>query len=321
MKVFLTGYSGNLGRALARVLPARGHRVFALFHARAVDRRDLEPGVEVVWGDLGRPEELEPRLAGMDAVVHSAWDPKQFPAEYFEKANVEGSVALLEAAQRAGVPHFVYISSVGVYGLDPAPGGGAFDETSPLVSEERALDVYPWAKVRIEERLRERSAALGIALAIVRPGLLFSDRKPPAKRLLALGGRDLGLLVGSGANHLPYVHVDDVAELIARVVERPDESGTFNAAPTRPLPSAEFLRRWGARRARPLRVLRLPPGLFRLLGLAGYHLKRILGRRAFRPNTAYQTRTALRDVRYDSQRAVAALGWSDRRTREVAGEG
>ncbi|MCZ7525034.1 MAG: NAD-dependent epimerase/dehydratase family protein [Acidimicrobiia bacterium] len=310
MTVLLTGYPGHLGRSLARRLVAGGHEVRAVLHRRAVDRRDRDPGVELVWGDVGEKESRDELVAGVDAVVHAAWDFRRVP--HAERVNVDGSVDLYGAAAEAGVGTFVFISSVAVYGLEPPPGGGPVGEDTPFVAEDRALDVYPWAKVRVERALREQ-ADDGPSLTVVRPGLLFGPNLAPAKRLVR--GR-YALLVGRGSNHLPYVHVADVADLVARAVRR-GASGTFNAVPSAAVGADAFLRGWARREGRDVRVVHLPPAVFAALSLGPYAVKRLLGRDATRPNVAYQTATALRDVRYSSARARRELGWEDVETRAV----
>ena len=81
---------------------------------------------------------------------------------------------------------------------------------------------------------------------------------------------------------------------------------------------ASFLRAWGERYGKPVTIVRLPRPGFKGLSLGPYLLKRLLGREALRPNVAYQTRTATRDVRYSSKRAETELAWIDAETCKVA---
>ncbi len=314
MNILLTGYSGLLGRSVARTLTEQDHRVRGLLHRTAVDRRDVEPGVTPVWGRIDRAEDRAALVDGMDAVVHCAWDFQRADADVYEETNVDVAVELLMAAAAAGVQTFVLISSIAVYGLD---GSAAVevDEDSAYVTKDRALDVYPWAKVRVEEETRTAASRLGVRLVIIRPGLLFSDDDPPVKKSLRAGPAKLGLYAGASNHTLAYVHVDDVSDLIARALAKPDAGDVFLAVPTEPVPSAVLLARWSERQGVKVRPVGLPKPAFNALSLAPYQLKKLLKKKAERPNVAYQYATGVRDVRYSSARAQDRLGWSDPATR------
>lgn len=312
MRILLTGYSGNLGRPTARALAARGHEVRGLLHSRAIDKRDRDAGVEIVWGELIDPDRYGDYVDGCDVVVHAAWNFARGAAERYEQLNVENAVRLLEVAAKAGVQTFVEVSSVAVYGLK-APAGVVLDERAPCVDEANALDPYPWAKARVEQRLAERADELGVRLVTVRPGLLYSDGAAPVKRVVA----GLGLVVGAGRNHLPFVHADDVAEFIAEAVDDGDAAGTYNVVGTNDLTALGFARAWVQEHGAKLRLVRVPKPLFRLLVLAPWLVKRALRRPAPRPGTEYPTVSGTRDLRYSTARATSA-GWIDARTRATA---
>src|ERR1035438_4339506 len=114
MKVFVTGATGFVGHHVARALIASGAKLRLL-----VRKTSNLMNLEGIWGethigDLGQPETLRPALEGCDAVVHVAADYRLWipnPREMY-KANVEGTRELLRMAREAGVPRFVYTSSV-----------------------------------------------------------------------------------------------------------------------------------------------------------------------------------------------------------------
>ena len=114
MKVFLTGATGFVGHHVAKALVAQGANLRLLVR-KSSNLKNLE-GIpaETHIGDLLEPESLRPALQGCDAVMHVAadyrlWIPK--PDEMY-KANVQGTSELLRMAREAGVPRFVYTSSV-----------------------------------------------------------------------------------------------------------------------------------------------------------------------------------------------------------------
>lgn len=103
--VLVTGATGTLGRAVVRRLLADGYT------ARALSRQPqaaLPAGAELVAGDLTRSAELTQALAGVDAIIHCATDPKRA-----QESDVKGTRQLLEAASGAA-PHLIYPSIVGI---------------------------------------------------------------------------------------------------------------------------------------------------------------------------------------------------------------
>ncbi|HEX6634530.1 MAG TPA: NAD(P)-dependent oxidoreductase [Usitatibacter sp.] len=115
--VAVAGATGVIGHAIAHRLAAGGHRV------RTVGRGE---GADVRF-DLARDAALDPAaLAGCDALVHAAGvTDEDFaqPALAWAKAE-RGAAALVDAARRAGVRRFAYVSSAHVYG----PLEGRIDE-------------------------------------------------------------------------------------------------------------------------------------------------------------------------------------------------
>lgn len=114
MKVFLTGATGFVGHHVALALAAEGADMRLLVR-KTSNLANLEgiPGDTFV-GDLAQPESFAPALAGCDAVVHVAADYRLWirNPDAMYRANVDGTRDLLRLAREAGVPRFVYTSSV-----------------------------------------------------------------------------------------------------------------------------------------------------------------------------------------------------------------
>jgi dihydroflavonol-4-reductase len=114
MKVFLTGATGFVGHHVAKALAAQGAQLRMLVR-KTSKLSNLEGiGGETHLGDLSVPESIRPALAGCDAVVHVAADYRLWipDPDAMYRANVDGTRDLLRMAREAGVPRFVYTSSV-----------------------------------------------------------------------------------------------------------------------------------------------------------------------------------------------------------------
>lgn len=314
MNILLTGFSGTLGTAVARKLIGSSHKLRVLLHGAAIDPRNFGFDGEIVWGSLLHHNLFDQLTKHIDVVVHCAWEGRGATEGMLEKANLDGTMHLIESAEHNKVKTFIHISSVGVYGLSRSMWGKVLDEEHALVSKEESLNPYPYVKVLIEKKCQEVRDELEMNLIIIRPGLLFSDTKAPAKKLISFKRRKYGILVGNGKNHLPYVHVNDVAEMITTIIEKPPRKGVYNCVPTTYLPAAEFLKKWGNCCGYSVNVLRLPPLVLRMMTWLAQKLKSALGRKTLSSSIDYQILTGIRDIRYSAERAVKELGWQDRQT-------
>jgi dihydroflavonol-4-reductase len=224
-RALVTGANGFLGAAVVRALLGEGVAVRAFVRERS-DRRNLAGlDVDVATGDLTDPASLRAAVTGCDAVFHVAADYRLWVADAapMYRANVDGSVNVLEAAAAAGVARMVYTSSVAVLGsnADRTPA----DEETP-VAVEHMIGHYKRSKFLAERAVRARARELGYPLVTVNPSTPIGpgDIKPtPTGRVLldAAAGR-MPAFVDTGLN---LVHVDDVAygHLLAFAHGVPDE--------------------------------------------------------------------------------------------------
>ncbi len=150
MTLFLTGATGFIGSHVARALAAQGARLRLLVRSTS-NLANLE-GIpaETVIGDLRQPETLASALAGCDAVFHVAADYRLWvrDPEAMYAANVGGTRDLLRLAREAGVPRFVYTSSVATMGF--RSDGTIVNEDSP-VSLDNMVGHYKRSKFLAEQ--------------------------------------------------------------------------------------------------------------------------------------------------------------------------
>lgn len=172
--VVVTGATGFIGSAVVRQLLERGRRVLAVVEPGA-DGRNLDGlDVERLTADIVDARALDGVCSGAEAVYHLAavykiWLPNP---EVIYRVNVEGTTAVMLAAQKARVPRVVYTSSIAAVGLrgDGAPS----DETVAFNLHGIAND-YILTK-HLAERIVLRFAAAGLPVVIVNPAFPFGER-------------------------------------------------------------------------------------------------------------------------------------------------
>ncbi|GAB4469844.1 MAG: NAD-dependent epimerase/dehydratase family protein [Anaerolineae bacterium] len=235
-RVFVTGAAGFIGGHLARRLHAEGAHVIALERRPGSASALAEAGIEVVQGDITDHARMAALVGqGVDVVFHAAaWlngNPRRAAV-----INVEATRALAEASAAAGVHRFVFISTISVYGPH---GDRDVDESTPLTLFG---DPYGDTKIEGERALQEVAARTGLAVTIVRPGMVYG----PGSRLWTasparLARRGLLPLVDDGEAATHPIYIDDLIDLLllCATAERAI-GGIYNAVDDGPITMRDF---------------------------------------------------------------------------------
>ncbi len=170
MVVFVTGGSGFIGGHVIEGLVASGHEVRAMARSARSEGKVERFGAEARRCSLGAVSTND--LDGVDVIVHCAAFAEEWGTrEQFWRANVDGTVQLLEVAKEAGVSRFVHI------GTEAALFNGAelvdVDETAPYPTPQRFL--YSESKAEAEKHVLGASDEAFAALSI-RPRMVWGPR-------------------------------------------------------------------------------------------------------------------------------------------------
>lgn len=181
MRIGVTGATGFLGRYIARALSAAGHslRCWRRPASNLTGMNDF--GAEWITGGLGDEQAAAELVVGCDAVVHAALDRpgagfrgSEGDLVPFVEKNVVGTLKLIEAARKAGVSRFVFVSSCSVHEkiLDDRP----LDETHPLWSTSH----YGAHKAAIEAFVHSYGHGHGFPICALRPTGIYGLDEPAA---------------------------------------------------------------------------------------------------------------------------------------------
>ena len=274
--VFLTGATGLIGSHTAALFREMGWQVRALIRP-ASDAAFLEElGCQLVLGDLTSSNSISGAAQGCEAVVHAAAQlGRPAPMDRHVDVNVEGTRRVLKEAIDSGVPRFVHISSVAVYG---APSG----EIVRPIDEEDALDepipeddYYSLTKRMAEEVVRR--AADRIEWCILRPDMVMGERdRLFTPRVMAWASRPVLASLGGGGSDLPLVYAGNVALAAWLAATHASAAGkVYNVTDDGPLTQKRLVR-IAAGRGPDAPVLPLPVPAMRLVSRATKTLARVL---------------------------------------------
>ncbi len=209
MKALVTGGGGFLGKAIVARLRARGDEVTSF--ARGAYPELTAMGVTVVRGDLADTEALRRAAAGCDVVFHVAAKPGVWGSfDEFHRANVEGTLHVIDACRAASVTRLVYTSTPSV--VFGTVGHEGVDESVPYPRDDEFIADYPRTKAAAE---RAVLAANGPDLATValRPHLIWGPGDNHlVPRIVARAKAGRLRKVGTGKYAVDSVYIDNAAE-------------------------------------------------------------------------------------------------------------
>jgi nucleoside-diphosphate-sugar epimerase len=310
---FVTGGSGFVGRNLIRALRARGDAVRALARSEAAQAAVRAAGAEPVAGDLDDAAALRRGIEGASAVYHAAAKVDDFgdPAE-FERVNVTGTENVLRAAESAGAPRFVHVSTEAV--LVGGPPIVDADESWPLPAHP--IGLYPRTKGLAEERVRA-AAARGLGASIIRPRFIWGrDDSSLLPRFAEAVRKGQFVWFGGGRYRTSTCHIDNVCEgaLLAAERGRPGEAYFLTDGP--PVEFRAFLTELLATQGLSVENARsIPPGVARFAGAAAEALWSWLPLSGHPPLSRAAVRLIGEEVTVSDARARRELGYQGRTTR------
>ncbi|QOZ52015.1 NAD-dependent epimerase/dehydratase family protein [Bradyrhizobium sp. CCBAU 53338] len=236
--VLVTGASGFIGRHLAPALVNQGWLV-----RRAV-RRASSADDTVLIQSIDGGTDWTAALRDVDAVVHLAarvHHPESDQENHlYQSVNRDGTLQLARSAARAGVMHFVYMSTILV-------NGSRTDEHGPFRETDAPSPKgpYPISKAEAELGLAAIAKSSSLSVTILRPPLVYGPSVlGNFRRLLAAIRIGLPLPFLAIQNRRAFVAIDNLISFIVRRLGHPEETlEVFLIADDEQVSTPEFARR------------------------------------------------------------------------------
>lgn len=312
-RIAITGASGVVGGAAARALLAAGNAVVGVQRGRLPGDL-LSRGAIGVAADLTGPlDDLRAAFTGCGTVVHAAalvdvtgtWDA-------FERINVDGTRAVLEAARLEGVRRFVVVSSPSV----AHSGRPLVGATAGPADPDSARSNYARSKA-MAEILALRADAPDFSVVVVRPHLVWGPGDTQlTQRIIDRARAGRLVAIGTGAALIDTTYIDNAGDCIAAAVARadaPDVHGrAFIVSNGEPRTVMEMLTRIAAAGGAPGPRFSVPYPIARVGGHALERVWERTGREGDPPVTAFLAEQLATAHWFDQRQTRAALRWTPR---------
>lgn len=311
MKFLITGANGFVGKPLCAELLRQGQSIrVAVRAADSLVGNVVTPASPYGAGSAGMAHEVAEvgsidgatdwtnALRGVDVVIHLAArvhvmrENAENPLDEFRKVNVAGTERLARSAAASGVKRLVYVSSIGVNGLQTAR-----DQSYSETDKPNPHNAYAISKWEAEQNLSRISEETELEAVILRPPLVYGVGAPGNfAQMLKVLCAGIPLPLASVHNYRSLVYVGNLVDALILCATHPDAAGqTYLVSDGEDVSTPDLLRQLGVAIGHPARLLPCPPALLKLAG-------RLTGK-------AEQVERLLGSLRVDSGKICRDLSW------------
>ena len=220
MKYLITGATGFIGPHLIKKLTGEGHLCRCLVRNSSQTDFLNAAGVELVEGDITRPESLKGIADGMERVLHMAtlghMSNFSVTESMFEAINVHGTRNIMAEALRAGVGRIVHCSTVAAMGICAEV---------PATEESVCNPHHPYGR----SKLQAEQIVLGMVndqdlpAVIIRFSMVYGPGDPrDILKLTRMTKKGLFPKVGNRPKLTPLIHVDDAIQGLLVAADKGD---------------------------------------------------------------------------------------------------
>ena len=296
--ILVTGATGFVGRSLCNRLLNNGFNVFGTLLSSESPVL-LVAGVEPVLVEpLGAETSYQHSFDAIDTVIHLAArvhvmrETAADPLYEFRKTNTLGTINIARQAAVAGVKRFVFMSTIGVNGVNSG--------SEPYTEHDtpQPLNPYSVSKYQAELVLQKIASETGMEVVIIRAPLAYGPGNPGNfLSLLRFVSKGIPLPLASVDNKRSLIYVGNLVDALAVCAQHPAAAAkTYLVSDGEDVSTPELIQRTAAALGVSARLFPVPVSLIRLVG-------------KFTGKTASVNRL-LGSLTVDSSKMRKELGWA-----------
>jgi nucleoside-diphosphate-sugar epimerase len=251
-KLLITGATGFVGSHVVEISPGYKFQLRALVRKPADVNRLEGAGIECVPGSLEDAGALRRAMEGVTAVLHLAAATKARTPDEYQRANVAGTQAVIEAmlATEPRPARLVYLSSLAAVG--PPVNGRPVTRDDP----PRPLTTYGRTKLAGEKVCEVASDR--IQVAILRAPAVYGPRDRDVFEFFRLANIGIVPLPRAATGRVQMIHVRDLARALLLAATSSAARGVYHVAEARAYGWEEMARMVGEAVGKRVRVPRIP---------------------------------------------------------------
>lgn len=260
--ILLTGATGFIGGHLLPQLEKKNNKISIALRSSSLT---LSHHKQIKIKNIDDQTNWQNALENIDIVIHMAarahilQESVANPEALFDKVNNQGTINLVKQSIKAGVKHFIFLSSIGAV---TTLSDTIIDEYSPCNPDT----LYGKSKLKAEKAIEKICQNSAMTWTILRPTLVYGANNPGnMERLLALTTKGLPLPFGSIQNFRSLVYVGNLVDAIATCIDHPNaKNQTFIVSDGEDLSTPELIRRIGKAMGKSPLIVPFPPSLLKL---------------------------------------------------------
>ncbi len=222
--ILITGIGEFVGLRAAELASLQGMKVCGLQSSSDKIKKAQNLGAKVIVGSITDPATASKACEGVDIVLHTAELAQEGGSlNEFRQVNVDGTINIAQAAEKAGVKTFIHLSSVLVYGFNYPD---RITEDGPLCGENNP---YCQTKIEAEKALLKLNSPPEFGITIIRPGDVYGPGSIPwIVRPLLLMRQKLFAYANEGRGVINHVYIDNLIQAIFLAIEKETYGEIFN---------------------------------------------------------------------------------------------
>jgi uncharacterized protein (TIGR01777 family) len=245
MNIFITGGTGLIGKILVKKLIERGDNVTVLSRNKEKAKKIFYDKVNIIEGNPSEKGDWQNIIGDFDAIINLAGEPvaskrwNEVEKQNIYDSRIKSTQNIIDAIKKSNTKPNTLInaSAVGYYGFQA-------DDREINETETSGKDFLSYLCRDWEDTARKANK-LGLRVIRLRIGIVLSENGGALEKMVAPFKLYAGGHIGDGKQWLPWIHIDDIINLILFSLDNNKITGAINLTSPNPVRMKDFCKEMG----------------------------------------------------------------------------